>query len=140
MTEWQNRVKDTLQYCVTARWTHRGLKGAKSKKRKEKQGKESNRSNICVFLFSMASITWSVMGEEAVTNMDVEKVRDTNSLKFRYSQLLLQPSKRSLSFPFVCEFLLTLPPSVSRYSCLPHVFSLCASISTGSLVQDPRIC
>lgn len=39
MTGWQNRLKDTLQYSVTAQQTHRGLR--ESVGRRKKGGKKT---------------------------------------------------------------------------------------------------
>lgn len=54
MTGWQNRVKDTLQYYVTARQAHQGL-GEPRGREQGKEGEESlrgiKRSNICGFFF-----------------------------------------------------------------------------------------
>lgn len=86
MTGWQNRLKDTLQYSVTAQQTHRGLRESvgRRKKGERRQGDESwrsRRSNICEFFFSfliVASVMWSVMGGETVTNIELKKGTNLN--------------------------------------------------------------
>jgi len=78
MTGWQNRVKDTLQYYVTARRAHQGERESQEEDRR-KTGRRKPEWKREVkhlwFLFPMASITWSVVGGETVRIRDVEKSR-----------------------------------------------------------------
>ena len=76
MTGWQNRVKDTLQYYVTARRAHKGPREPRGREKKKKIGRrkpEKQEVKHLWFLFSLASITWSVMGGETVRIRDVEE-------------------------------------------------------------------